>query len=676
MRLISGSSAIGILASVTLSTLGSAYFAESIMERQVRMMLAGFPNVTAGTIVCDPWSGRVVVDKATINAGKIYPTIRIGKISATLGAPKWPFVVSAAAAAPSTVTFENISSDLGPYQIEIPLIVITGASASQQDIAAIFGANATGSIAERLATLSASAIKIPTLRLVHAILGPASRGSTTFKDIGATDLAAGRIASVTIATTESDSKIQMRNSAAGNPPDAAPPMMEFTGSYGAVRITNLDVAAILRLATEIASGDQPLVPLYDSYVIDGFKLAVVTPQAHIDISGGRVSGAAKARPLRHSLANLLTVSRKRGAGEEPTVQDLADAFATLSDVLTAFAVSAELNDLTYNVRSMPNPAGGKIARISMSLGDNGALAETIEGFSLDSASAHVGVERLGFSGLLLGPAARAFADAAAHGEDGIKGADPRVFIPALAQVLVSGIELNAPAPSRNGNADDGNRFTAGMGRFEWKGANFIGAIPTAVSATLDHLKAGLPTSEQNLKDWIALGYNKLDLSWGIALAWDEATQQIAVNLLNVSAEMGTVAVKALIGNVPKVLFTGSASEVQAAAAAVLVKGLDITVQNDGLMQRFIAKQAKDQRKSPEEVKTGMAQIAAMAIPAMLGGAPAARTIVAAALKFIADPKHLQIVARAPDGLLLSELSNLKDPVLLLNRIELSASANE
>src|SRR5450631_1691368 len=110
MRLISGSSAIGVLASVALSTLGSVYFAESIMERQVRMMLAGFPNVTAGTIVCDPWSGRVVVDNATINAGKIYPTIRIDKISATLGAPKWPFVVSAAAAAPSTVTFDNISS--------------------------------------------------------------------------------------------------------------------------------------------------------------------------------------------------------------------------------------------------------------------------------------------------------------------------------------------------------------------------------------------------------------------------------------------------------------------------------------------------------------------------------------------------------------------------------------
>jgi hypothetical protein len=68
--------------------------------------------------------------------------------------------------------------------------------------------------------------------------------------------------------------------------------------------------------------------------------------------------------------------------------------------------------------------------------------------------------------------------------------------------------------------------------------------------------------------------------------------------------------------------------------------------------------------------------AAVGIPAMMGNSPASKAIGNAVAKFLADPKTLRISARSRDGLGASDLMMLSDPLALLDKVEISASANE
>jgi hypothetical protein len=493
------------------------------------------------------------------------------------------------------------------------------------------------------------------------------------KNIVATGIGSGKIASLTVENTEVTTKIWTPGADSGAV-DASP-QVEATGSYGTIAITNLNLSVILRILTEVSPTIEPLVALYDNYSLNGFHLSVLAPPARVEIAGGLATGSAKARPLRHPVTDLFKVSQKKRTGAQPSTQEIADAFAALSDLITAFQISAEIKDMSLQVTGSPDGIDGKLSRVSMSLGDNGALSEAVEGISFDGAGAHVKIDRMGFNGLMLGPAAQAFATAAAQGDNGIKNANPRDYIPTLAQLIIAGAAVNAPASRKDGGAP--NRISVGLGKFELNNGNFLQGIPTALTINLEHLSAELPQSEPKFKDLIALGYSRLDLSSHVDVAWREATQQIDLNNLSATGvEMGTLSFKSTIGNAPKQLFAGSFAEIQAAAAAMMIKLLDIKFENMGLIDKVIAKQAKDQNMSAAEVKAGFAQAAAAAVPAMLGDASGARDVANAVATFIATPKNLHVTVRAPDGVPITDFASATNQAALLSKIQLSATANE
>jgi hypothetical protein len=199
----------------------------------------------------------------------------------------------------------------------------------------------------------------------------------------------------------------------------------------------------------------------------------------------------------------------------------------------------------------------------------------------------------------LGSSIKALAQAATRGEDGIRSANPRRYLPHLFSFILSDIDMNAPAPKKDGNADGGSRIVLGLNRFEVSSSNIVENVPTAVTLVLDHFRFELPNSDPGLNELITMGYSKVDLSSAIDLAWDEATRQVAINKLAVSdPELGVVGVNGVIDNVSKALFNGNKTEVQAAAMAAAVKAVDIKIENKGLYEKLIAKQAREQHKAP------------------------------------------------------------------------------
>jgi hypothetical protein len=757
--------------------IGMAQFQASTVVRQVSGILSNIPEISAGKITVHPWLGQVEIEAAV--RADAATTVRVGKVTFAAPSATGAFGISPAIAWDGTMTFQNVSADLGIWHVDVPSIVISGTRASKSDIAALFDAKSTTPMVEKLAKFNAKAIDIPTVTLRQSgSLG--STGTTNLRSISARDIQGGRIASITMAMADMQSKVELPpNDAASGQWGAQPSSMDVKGSYGPTTITNLNLAAILRMMTEIGKGDATPATLYDQYVIDHFNVSMSWPAARLEVAGAAGSGAAKGRPLRYPLTDLMKIAQKRKAGLDPSPQDNAEMFRRTADLFTAFQVSTEVKDVTYQLVGPQETVAGKLAKISVSFGDDGTLREGVEGFTLDGGGLHVGLGRLGYSIALgssmqavaeatwqvsqnpqpsaqgmaeafakisdvlmafqaatelqdlavkvdvpdhkidgkidglafsvgqnatihaglegfafegegvhanvgriglngeLGSAIRALAQSATRGEGGIASANPRSFVPHLSNFIMSDIDMNAPAPKKDGNADGGNRIALGLNRFEISSSNIVENIPTAVSLVLDHFRFELPKSDPGLNELIAMGYSKVDLSSAIDLAWNEATRQVAINKLAVSdPELGVIGVNGVIDNVSKALFNGNKTEVQAAAMAAAVKAVDIKIENKGLYEKLIAEQARDQKKSPDDIRAYAAKMAAFVVLYLLGDTPREHAVAEAVSTFMADPKSLHVVARSPEGLPPSAFINIQDPTQLMRNLEVRAIANE
>jgi hypothetical protein len=400
------------LLGVSSTSIGFVYFQQARVEGQVRSLLANIPDVSVGTVRVDPWFGRIEVEAAVVAGAAT--KLRVGRAIMAVPLPVWTFGITPANAYDGTVTFENVSAEFGLWQVEIPSLVISGTSAAKADIAELFDPRAITSIAERLAKFDAKAIDIPTIKLTQSeSLGSSS--TAALRSVSANDIHSGKIGTVTMASADLEAKAQVPAEVAAAQQKAAPLAMEpsvttIKGSYGPATIANLNLAGIFRIMTEVATSDETPLTLYDRYVIDHFDFSVIAPSAHIELSGAVNSGAATGRPMRVLWADPTKISQKRKAGQELSPQENAEAFARVAELFAAFQLSSEISNVIYKVTGPQQSVAGKIAKIAVSLGDNGMLWGGVEGFTLEGQGVHVGLGSAAYS-VTLGSAMKAIAEA-------------------------------------------------------------------------------------------------------------------------------------------------------------------------------------------------------------------------------------------------------------------------
>ncbi|MBV9633953.1 MAG: hypothetical protein JOZ40_04935, partial [Methylobacteriaceae bacterium] len=226
----------------------------------------------------------------------------------------------------------------------------------------------------------------------------------------------------------------------------------------------------------------------------------------------------------------------------------------------------------------------------------------------------------------------------------------------------------------HGNAANGTRNKFSLGKMELDWSN-----PWMLTAAIDHLVADVPanSTSSEIKSLIEMGYPKLDLSAKMDLAWNEAAKELRLKELSLTgADMGTVSIGGLLGNVTKDAFVGEPAAMRRADLAILAKQAEVRIENTGLFEKVMAFAAKTTQKSTDEVRQYFAASVSRTIAERLGNGSGAQSIAGAVGKFIAQPKSLRISATAAQGLGAADIKLLDDPKALLDRLDIAASADE
>jgi len=640
---------------------------------EVRAALAGVGVDVAGVSV-DPVSGSVTLDRVAASQDGV--RVSIGSI-ATPG----HFGLSSAAEAAGPVTLTDIEISSKQLTVRIPRLEVAGDNVDEARLRAIFDRKDATPLAKRLSDISVSRATLPELVLVQK--SDAAETTSTWKQITITDLKNG----VAGAITSSGATFATR---AGE--------TSSTGSIGQTAMEKVNLALVARLYTEAAANDadRQLQPAYGAF--SASDITVKSDDASFAIKS--VTGKDfRARLLRQPLLELAAGIEAVKNPDDLDPKARAAYYGNVADILEAFSFGeATVTGMTFDVPDESDvddddsgdagkpDAKDQGAKARDARGDKPAprIRGEIASLSFGAAVAQGG---LSFSGLKVAPVEgdlvaigegsvsnlaakladmfRKLADGAAAGKD--DETSLASLTPAAGALTLKNIDVNVASPET-----PGERVKFTVQGFSGSYSDPVNGAPTAVKTSLDRLVIDLPQPRKDggeddsdssvnatLTKLRAMGYDRLDLSASIDGKWDAATRDLRIGALSFgAADMGSVRLTGLLGNVSQELFTASDDRRQQLLLASRLKNLSLDVTDGGFAKRFAALQAKEQGDSDAtQVRAGWAALAQMLLPSMIGSSDGARALTSALGKFIRDSGSLSLSAtsRKPEGDLVSQL---------------------
>lgn len=167
------------------------------------------------------------------------------------------------------------------------------------------------------------------------------------------------------------------------------------------------------------------------------------------------------------------------------------------------------------------------------------------------------------------------------------------------------------------------------------------------------------------------------MSSAVTSLYEAATQTLVVDKLFVdSVGMGSVSLKLNLANVTNGIVSPNAEVQKASSLAILLKGVDLTVHNDGIAGKGIAFKAALDGISLEQERAALVDLVGNQFPALVGDAPKLKMIGAAVAKFVTDPKTLHISVASKNGFGAADIGSINDPNALLATLDVQASADE
>lgn len=600
------------------------------------------PNLTSFTsgpdapatdaMVSDFRHGRARVDGLVWSGSGV--SVRIGRLSVS-SAPLFAFIAPAFAET-GTVSAENVSVTEGEVTYAISRIDLVGASLTRAGLAQLLDPKDPRPLAERLGALSAVAIVIPDLTVTRS--GGAPQKSI-YKGIELKGIGKGQAASAAVAGA-TFSKLD-------------PLTGETRGASGAMNAAAVDLALASKiLAGANVSPAESLAPLCESASIEAIDVANARQGAELSVKTFR-SGPIKARAsIRRSPEGVASSTR-----------------TSLGDVLDLIEISGfDAAGLRLRLGGDARPSASVLLqRVSGSMqapartasfeGQNATIETAGARFAADSFSAE-GVGLTAFEKML--PPTQHRAETAASGT--------------IQQIRLAGVAASwdrAQTPDDNGGKAEASADRLAL---RWETAQNGG--PWRVDAALDHMKVQPADIASGPFPYLAaLGYSSLDLSSRLDLSWNEASRELEISSLSASApEAGTASVAASFENASGNLLSPDPQIASAAALGLVMKRLDLRLDNAGLFERALAADAKTQKKTVDQVRQGYLAASATALPAVLGGGASAKMLGSALAKFVAHPKSLHITVKAPEGFGAIDLED--GPGRLLANLEIEASANQ
>ncbi|KQO62547.1 hypothetical protein [Methylobacterium sp. Leaf88] len=576
-----------------------------------------------------------------------------------------------AASAVQDVTLQDVTLTFGDTVLKAPRLTASGTRLSKDELTALLKPGPGESWAARLVRLDAASLAMPELRVERT----GTAGATpvvTYRDVVARDVRAGRAAELTAA----GASILLE----GGP-------QKGTGTYGRMRATDLDLTVLARLYGEPGDGKSALQRIYATFAVDdvAYVDARGTAVKIARIEGRDLSGRQIPATWTGALQAFTAVDYERLAPPERT--RLMSLGADLAEAVSVG--SLEATGLSIQEAKPRDAFSLGIARLGLT--GAGLLLEDIRFAGIDGAKARLA--RLSLDGFSLGPtvaALRKLATLTTPPSDG----ELRLLTPALGTLALKDLSLDLP-PEAKAPRDPADRALAdkaladrappapthvGLRDGSMNFAPPRDGVPTAGRLSLSGLTlpasavAGVP----GLGSLGLYGYSDLDLALVADTSWDEAARELKLGEVSVSGkDMGSLRLNGMIGGIGPEVFNPDMAVSSFAMLSATAKALDLTIENTGLFDRFIAAQSKVLSLKPEELKQEYVTASVFGVPAILGNSAGAKAIGAAMGQFVTKPGTLSVSLRPKNaaGIGMLEFSAAPTPAALFDRLEVNAKAN-
>jgi hypothetical protein len=124
------------------------------------------------------------------------------------------------------------------------------------------------------------------------------------------------------------------------------------------------------------------------------------------------------------------------------------------------------------------------------------------------------------------------------------------------------------------------------------------------------------------------------------------------------------------------VFASDLALAQVALLGATAKGVEIRLQNLGLVEKLIENEARKSKRKVEDVRQQFTMVASLGLAAILGPSDGAKSVAAAASRFVAKPGTLtvQASARSATGLGLADVITMTEPTEIFEKIDLKAAA--
>jgi hypothetical protein len=578
----------------------------------------------------------------------------------TIGAVRASLWSAAFAQSADSFSLDNVSFTFGSTTYEAKKIEFSGTSSSRADIEALFSSTSSEPMESRLKRISVKQITIPEARVKQSV-GDQTQ-TTTYRNATLSDIAQGRIASALIETSATETSGAKNN---------------VLISTGRTSMSELDLPALARLyETKAESVSAPLTRVYGTFAIDNMEFADNETGVAFKIArfGGR---DFQARPTKESWTGTSSMFTEMAERKDLSSDDQARLISAVADILDAFQIGfMEASGVEATTKGKGGSGLTRINRIAYTGGTDAQPADVRwEGFEFSDKDNRVKIDGLSLTGFSFRQTIDGLRTLQGKSFDDLDPAVVRSLVPTLGTLRLSGFSID-------GSSDDEGKkvkIQAGLKGFELTADRPVNAIPTNIRIGLQNLTMALPSNstDDGIKELVALGYKNIDVSLLAAATWNEAASEIALNEVSFQGlDMGTIGLTGRIGNVGKDLFNADTAIATVALVGARAKALDLTVENKGLFERYMAKSAKEQKTTPESLRRTYAAAAAFVVPAMIGSSEQARTLSQAVARFIAKPSKLTVNAtpKDPSGLGIAEAVVLSDPKAILDKLNVSATA--
>lgn len=549
---------------------------------------------------------------------------------APLGAPR---------AAGNNLALDNLTFTVGQTTYRIPRLELTGATLSPEELAELFKGDEKA-VDGRLARFSAKSLIIPALS-AESKLGEETQ-RLQYRDVRAEDIQAGRIGSLRAAGAE-----QTFERAQGGP-------LRYV--WGASRAKGVDLRQLVHMTLAVRlDPKEALKPLVEEESVESFALEDVGQRFALTtgrIAATGVRGRALPAPAAQLLGRLEKYDADKPDADPALAKELVDALASVD------ADSFEIRDIAAHGKGAPaeKPYSAKVGRIAA----NRIAAATIGDFALDDFSLQasdggvISLKRLGLRDARLA----SFIDKP---------------LPLIGHMEIKGLDGDLPDP----RLGETSRMQFRLAGAEVDSLNFRESAPTKFSARMDDLSIDLAARGEapSTAQFLALGYRRLDLSAALAGEWREKTEEAVFAPLRLEGkDMGSVTLDVTFGDVSSAVFSTIPVVAKGAALASSLKAVSLTVEGGGLVERILAFEAKQDKKSLETVRADYAKSAATAATSLLGGGEKAKSIADALAAYIMKPKTLHVRLSSRSGIGALDVMGRSVPDLL-QAMEVEAAAD-